>query len=101
MNLRLRNNWKLAGEDKWKWSVFLEDDDSGEMDNVASVQYILHPTFRNPIQLRENRKNKFALKATGWGTFVIKAFVNMKDGQRIKLEHELKFSYEPESGETE
>lgn len=101
MNLRLRNNWKLAGEDRWKWSVFLEDDASGEIDKVKSVQYILHPTFKNPIQLRENRENKFALNASGWGTFMIKAFVNMEDGERIKLEHELELFYDPESGETE
>ena len=44
MSLRLRNTWKYKNADRWDWSVFVEDDGSGDLDDIAFVEYILHPT---------------------------------------------------------
>lgn len=100
MSLRLRNSWKYTGDDRWDWSVFLDDDGSGELDNVKSVEYILHPTFPKPRVVKTNRDNNFALKTNGWGVFLIRAFATMKTGEKIKLEHQLHLSYDPEEGTT-
>ncbi|MEM8901939.1 MAG: pYEATS domain-containing protein [Bacteroidota bacterium] len=99
--LRLRNSWKYVGEKRWDWSVFLEDDGSGEMDKVVSVRYILHPSFANPRRLKTNKEEKFALKTNGWGVFMIRAFVQTEEGEKIRLEHYLHLSYDPKEGVTD
>ncbi len=100
LQLRLRNSWKYIGKDRWDWSVFLEDDDSGDIEKVKSVTYILHPTFFNPRRTIENKEDKFQLKTNGWGVFWIKAFVNTIEDEKIKLDHFLVLKYDPEIGET-
>ena len=101
MNLRLRNAWKYTGDDLWDWRVFLEDDGTGDLDQVAWVEYLLHPTFPQPRRIRKDRENQFSLTTRGWGVFLIRAFVHTHDGEKVKLEHELHLSYDPEEGETD
>ncbi|MCU0359745.1 MAG: hypothetical protein MUF75_03345 [Bacteroidia bacterium] len=100
MPLRIRNNWNYVGEDQWDWEAFIDDSGSGELNNIAYVEYVLHPTFIHPIRKIENRKNKFMLETNGWGTFKLKAFVYKKDGSKIKLEHEIELKYDPKKGTT-
>lgn len=100
MPLRIRNNWKYTGNDKWDWEAFIDDGGSGELRNVQYVEYVLHPTFPNPIRRVNDRNHKFLLKTGGWGTFLLKAFVYFQDGRKIKLEHEIRLEYEPVSGTT-
>lgn len=100
LNIRLRNSWKYVGDDRWDWRVFVEDDGSGDLEKVQQVEYILHPTFANPRRLTEDRANQFELKTNGWGTFLIRAFVETVSGTRIRMEHELYLSYDPEEGVT-
>jgi len=87
--LRMRNTWeKLAPRDDrnwWDWTVFLD----GDVSNVDHVVYILHPTFRDPIQTVRTPQNRFAFHTSGWGTFEIKARVHAKDGSMTELTHEL------------
>ncbi|MEM6264719.1 MAG: pYEATS domain-containing protein [Bacteroidota bacterium] len=101
MMLRLRNSWKYQGDDRWDWRVFLEDDGSGDIDQIESVEYILHPSFPKPRMIRTDRDTKFELKTNGWGVFLIRAFAKTLDGKKIRLEHYLQLSYDPEEGETE
>lgn len=98
MSLRLKNDWKYIGDDRWDWDVYLASDDPTELDNVEDVKYVLHPTFPNPIRVVTNRQEGFRLKTNGWGTFSITAFVRFKDGDKIKLVHELDLNYNPPSG---
>jgi transcription initiation factor IIF auxiliary subunit len=100
MSLRIRNKWQYKGNDRWDWEAFLEDEGTGELDRVESVEYVLHPTFPNPIRRVNTPQNQFALRTNGWGTFQLKAFVNLKGGKRVKLTHELEMSHEPASGVT-
>lgn len=99
-NLRLKNSWKYKGKDWWDWEAFLDDQGSGELSNVEFVEYILHPTFPEPIRKIRDKTNGFRLKSGGWGVFPLKAFVHTKDGKKLKLEHNLKLQQEPEHGET-
>jgi hypothetical protein len=70
----------------WKWSVWLEGSDE-DLDQVKSVEYILHPTFPKPVINVSNRENSFRLKASGWGEFLINIHVHMKDEEEIALQH--------------
>lgn len=98
MRLKIKNKWQYKGNDRWDWQAFVDDQGSGELQNVKSVQYVLHPTFPNPIREMKTPENQFELRTNGWGVFELKAFVNMKDGKKIKLTHMLDLRYDPEDG---
>jgi transcription initiation factor IIF auxiliary subunit len=98
MSLRLRNTWDYKGKDWWKWEAFLDDDGSGELSQVQSVEYVLHETFPNPIQRIDSPVGGFRLKTSGWGTFDLIAFVYYKDGKKVRLKREIQLEYIPEKG---
>jgi len=76
------------GEDWWNWAVWIEASDAA-LDRIESVEWILHPTFPNPIRASTDRPSKFRLETGGWGVFKIHARLQMKDGQQLKLYHNL------------
>jgi transcription initiation factor IIF auxiliary subunit len=86
---------KYEGEDWWKWAVWIEAPNKA-LDLVDFVEWILHPTFPNPVRRISDRTTKFRLETAGWGVFQITAHVQMKDGKQVKLDHFLRFHY-PES----
>ena len=100
MALKLRNRWNYKGDERWRWEAFLDDEGSGELGNVQSVEYILHPTFPNPIIRVSDPHEGFALKTEGWGEFDLKAFALMKDGSKQTLSHNIRLEYDPPTGTT-
>jgi len=98
MNLKLKNDWNYKGDDRWDWEIYLDSDTPSVLEEVESVKYILHPTFKVPVRIINDSSQGFRLKTNGWGTFDIKAFVYLKNGKKIKLEHELELYYDPKSG---
>ena len=100
MALRLRNKWNYKGRDHWRWEAFLDDDGSGELNNIDFVEYVLHSTFPDPIRTIQDPVGGFVLKTEGWGTFTLKAFAQMKDGSRIPLKHNVELREEPPTGVT-
>lgn len=88
MSLRIKQSSHYRGERQWDWAVWI-DGPKAELDQLASVEYILHPTFPNPHRSISNRRGKFRLEARGWGEF--KLFINLhkKDGSVEKREHRL------------
>ena len=93
MALKIKNISRYLGDDQWEWDAFLDANQSGELDDIKYVEYVLHPTFDNPIREIDDRKSKFMLSTSGWGTFKLKAFAYKKDGTKVKLEHELELDY--------
>jgi len=87
--LTLMNNSKYDGERRWKWNIWLEGPPS-KIDQIESVRYFLHPTFRNPIVLKKNKEMKFMLAGSGWGEFNIKAEVKFSSNIVSELNHWLK-----------
>lgn len=79
---KTRENW-------WNWSLWLEGSDE-DLDQIKSAEYILHPTFPNPVINVSDRENNFRLNASGWGEFMINIHVHLKDGDKITLQHWLK-----------
>jgi transcription initiation factor IIF auxiliary subunit len=81
------------GDNWWQWAVWLEGS-AGDLDNVESVEWKLHPTFPNPIRRSLDRPAKFRIETAGWGVFPIHATVNMKSGPAYTLTHILQLHYE-------
>ncbi len=78
--------------DWWDWSVWLEGSPE-DLDRVASVEWILHPTFPQPVRVVKDPATNFRLDTGGWGVFLIHATVHNKDGSQIKLKHYLDLHY--------
>lgn len=94
--LALDNTASYAGkrkkEDWYDWTVFLCASDKSIFNDIASVEYTLHPTFAHPIQKSTDPTNAFAYSTGGWGEFEMKAKVLFKDNRPpLELKHWLNF----------
>lgn len=105
MTIRIRNRWHYIGKsknyDRWDWEAFLDNDGLKQSNNIDYVEYVLHPTFSNPIRKITDSKDGFTIRATGYGPFMLRAFVHTKDGKNKKLTHVLKLEQEPTEGISE
>ena len=73
----------------WQWTAHLTGPD---LDEVAGVTYLLHPTFSpNEYAVDRTAGPTFPFTATGWGTFTLRAVVRMTDGRTRQLSHRLVF----------
>lgn len=99
MTIKLKQNYEYVRQDFWNWSVWVDAEDS-ELNAIESVEYTLHQTFHDPVRLITDRKSKFKLSTSGWGTFTIYAKIRKEDGEVIDLEHELELHYPDESDPT-
>ena len=81
-------------KDWWKWTVFVKASPD-VLDQIKCVEYGLHESFPNPIQLictkGSNNNQAFPFTTKGWGTFTIKVKVIFKDGTTQNLKYELVF----------
>ena len=97
MSIRIQQDSSPHKRDWWTWSVWLDGPDR-ELDQVAYVEYVLHPTFTQPIQHIEDRDSRFRLNANGWGEFMIHVNIHRRDGGVDKLEHWLRLEGAPTRG---
>jgi len=96
MNLVIRQTASYAGvstagDKRWNWSVWIDGPDA-ELDQVESVEWVLHPTFPHPVVLVTQRQSKFRLDQNGWGEFEINAHVKAKDRRPQNLVHRLRLA---------
>ncbi len=84
--IKLANTSTYTGPGRWDWTVFVVADQSA-LDSISHVQYTLHPTFPEPKRIVRTRENDFALSASGWGEFEIRARVLFKDSTVVAVEH--------------
>jgi transcription initiation factor IIF auxiliary subunit len=91
-SFRLMQSQKFEGDDWWSWSVWIEGGPA-DLTKVESVEYTLHPTFPEPVRTVTTRGNKFKLTTGGWGTFPVYARVQLKNGEVVKLRHQLDLRY--------
>jgi transcription initiation factor IIF auxiliary subunit len=90
---RVEQSYRYLGDDYWDWNVWIDSDDQAELSKISSVTYHLHNTFPNPVISISNRRTKFKLKTSGWGTFTMYVILNLKDGSVIELSHDLILEY--------
>lgn len=98
MDIKLQNSWEYKDDDWWDWSAYLTGSDLPKVDHV---EYILHPTFQQPLRTIVDPTEGFKLDSAGWGAFKLKALAHMKDGQKILLSRDMRLDYEPKKGNTE
>ena len=83
MTIKLNNYSKSVGKrgdnEYYQWRVFV-DEPPEILDQIDEVEYLLHPTFPQPYQVRRNKDDKFALETSGWGEFQILVTIKYKDG---------------------
>ena len=96
----IRQSEKYEGNKWWKWAVWIEGSEEA-LNEVEYVEWLLHPTFPNPVRMIKDRSQKFKLETGGWGVFPIHAKVRTKDGQYLKLSHHLQLHYEDGTQNTE
>ncbi|MDZ4801870.1 MAG: DNA/RNA non-specific endonuclease [Bryobacteraceae bacterium] len=89
MDLSLNQKAVQLAPEWWQWEVFLDGPDS-DLDQVASVEYLLHPTFSEPRPRRTDRASRFAVRSEAWGEFMVYAEVQLRIGEPIHLRHWLR-----------
>jgi hypothetical protein len=91
--IKMNNSSTSQGGDRWKWSVWI-DGDGEQLDQIDRVEYVLHPTFPQPVRTVSDRHTNFRLDSQGWGEFMVHAKAVTKNGETLPLNHWLKLSDE-------
>jgi transcription initiation factor IIF auxiliary subunit len=93
--LAVKNTSSYTGAGRWDWTIFIEADPD-TLRQIECVEYVLHPTFPDPVRKVCNQPNtKFAHSTNGWGTFTVKVNIQYKDGRVEALQHRLVFEQQP------
>jgi len=95
VKLKVNNSWKrqTGKQGYYSWTIYL-DENPAVLNAIKYVEYLLHPTFRYPLQKVENLQKypRFSYTATGWGEFTVKVKVVFKDPSKkpVLIDHWLK-----------
>lgn len=89
--IKMNNSSTSQGGGPWKWSVWI-DGDGEQLDQIDRVEYVLHPTFPQPVRTVIDRNTNFRLESQGWGEFMVHAKAVTKRGETLRLNHWLKLS---------
>jgi len=85
MSVKFKNHatpvGKRAEREFYKWRLFV-DEPRDVLEQIKAVEYVLHPTFPEPVQTRTDPENQFALEAAAWGSFMAAIRVYYKDGRK-------------------
>jgi transcription initiation factor IIF auxiliary subunit len=85
VSTKFNNYSMLVGErlsrPYYKWRLFV-DEPADRLNQIRSVEYILHPTFPEPVQVRTDPADHFGLETSGWGSFLAAIRVYFKDGRK-------------------
>jgi tetratricopeptide (TPR) repeat protein len=74
------------------WEIHLETADKNLLSSIDHVKYTLHPTFKHPIRVINERVGGFILRSNGWGEFRITVEINLKNNKKFEKYHWLKLS---------
>jgi len=64
--------------------IYIEADPAN-LDKIELVKYTLHPSFKKPYRLSEDRSSNFDIKIWTYGYFDIKALLIMRDGGTTEI----------------
>jgi hypothetical protein len=97
-DFQIGNSSSYSGNKRWDWTVYLTAPRQ-VLDRIKCVEYTLHPTFPDPIQVvceRGSDDNRaFPLSMNGWGEFEIGAKVTFSNGTSQTARHYLKLQQAP------
>ena len=72
----------------YEWRVFV-DEPREVLDTIRQVDYLLHPTFGDPLRISTDRARQFEHITSGWGSFTIVATVHYTNGKTAKANYYL------------
>jgi transcription initiation factor IIF auxiliary subunit len=85
-DVRVASTSSYLGKDRYDWKVYLVADPP-VLDRIDHVEYILHPSFPDPVRTVTDRAHAFALVSNGWGEFNILVKVFYRNGKTETLQH--------------
>jgi hypothetical protein len=68
--------------------------------DVKKVTYYLHESFPNPVQISTDSGNDFEIWIMAWGSFVLRAEIEMKSGETIEKEYNFSFRSKVEEAQS-
>jgi transcription initiation factor IIF auxiliary subunit len=98
--LRIKNLARRNRPGRLDWTVWI-DGPTEKLDEIDQVEYILHPTFPQPVRTVRERSTNFRLDSRGWGEFMIHAKITTKNGQVLDLDHWLRLRETTGGGSTQ
>jgi transcription initiation factor IIF auxiliary subunit len=75
--------------DWFYWTIIIETDPEEFLQYIKSVRYHLHPTFPQKEITISDRHTNFKLESRGWGEFIIKLDIILKDNKKATVTHYL------------
>jgi len=75
--------------DWYEWCVFV-DEPAETIGLIRSVEYVLHPTFPDPVREVSDKARRFAMFSSGWGEFTIDISVTCEDSSVVRTRHDLR-----------
>lgn len=83
--MRVINTYKKLRDDWYTWTVSIEGSQD-ELKNIDHVIYYLHPSFGSSQIVGTDPDNNFARTLEGWGEFLLKTIVILKNKEEKKAE---------------
>jgi len=96
MSYSIEQDQTYLGDDRWRWRTRIVADSREELDRVVEVTWLLHPSFPRPVVQSTDRRRRFRIERVGWGSFQIRAELQLADGRKESLSHWLQLSYPQE-----
>jgi transcription initiation factor IIF auxiliary subunit len=91
-NIEFTNIAKLAEKrgdmEIYDWVVYPKVSPE-QLKEIKEIEYVLHPTFPNPVRVKQDPKKMFAVTSRGWGEFSVGINVHLKSGETQRLSYEL------------
>ena len=83
---------KFRSDGKPHYQIFLEIEskEDPKLESLKSVEYVLHPSFKNRLRSSSERENKFRIELKAWGTFVVNVRLVKTDNSRDEFQQSMK-----------
>ena len=91
--MKVANTYKKLRDNWYSWTVSIQGTDE-ELRKIKYVTYLLHETFPNRRMVSTNAANNFARTNEGWGEFLLRAEVRMKNREIKHAELWLNLGFE-------
>jgi len=92
MDVVVKNTSSFIGKGRWQWTLYV-DAKQDVLEKIKCVEYTLHSTYSNPIQVvcerGSNPAQSFALPGDGWGEFDVGVKVTFADRPPQSYVHRL------------
>jgi transcription initiation factor IIF auxiliary subunit len=86
-----------GGHEHYHLRIWIEGSEE-ILHNVASVEYLLHPSFKQRVRTSTNRENKFAISIWTYGMFRMNVTLRYSDGHTESLPYRLAFDLPEDDG---